>query len=107
MGPTMRSLHEITQRWLCRVLFLVAGAVPTLAVLAWAGVVQTAWHKSAYQRQASDLLDTETSIAKISFPRPGVTRIHGLVLHDSQTGATLAEIGTLELAQSASGWKIT
>ena len=31
----MRSLHEITQQCLCRILFVVAGVLPTLAVLAW------------------------------------------------------------------------
>jgi hypothetical protein len=95
----MRTLHEITQLWLCRILFIAAGIVPTVAVLAWAGVVQTSWHQSMYERQTSQLLDSQVTFSSIGFPRPGVTRIKDFTLHDSQTDQELVQIATLEVIQ--------
>ena len=96
----MNSLHEITQRWLCRVLFLVAGLAPTLAVIAWAGVVHTSWHQATYEREASRLVSANTTFENLEFPRPGVTRISGFAVHDPHSEQLLLEATTLEVVES-------
>ncbi|MCG8583806.1 MAG: hypothetical protein MI757_03745 [Pirellulales bacterium] len=102
----MRSLHEITQMWLCRILFVLAGIVPTTAVLVWAGVSQTAWHKHTYESRARDFVGASTNCASVTFPLPDVTRFHQLNLRDVQTDELLATISQLEVARTSSGWSV-
>ena len=103
----MRSLHEITQQWLCRILFVVAGVLPMLAVLAWSATIQTPWHKAATERRLAESLDLDVEIAAAEFPLPAVSRFQSLKLSDPHSERLIAQFDSLEIRESDSGWMVS
>ena len=59
-----------------RMVFLLAGAVPVAAFVAWAAYLHSDSHRTAVERQWQDATGLPLSIGRVEHPRPGVVRVH-------------------------------
>ncbi len=92
----MFALHDRTRRQLCRTAFALVCIVPTLGVLAWAGLRSSGSHREQCAARLSQSLGMSVALSGVSYPRPGITLYAGVELADSETGATLARVRFLE-----------
>ncbi len=88
----MFTLHETTQRRVCRVSFLVLCVVPTLLTLAGIAYCNRPWRQRDWQNTLASSLHLRAELADISQPLPGkkvLTQVRLAALH---TGAELGSI---------------
>lgn len=95
------------RRLTCRTLFFVACILPTTAI-----VVLGAWRTAPFQQLAlrdelSKALAVGVALADVTHPRPGVTRIEGLLLSDPETGDSLLSVPTVEVRHTKRGAYLT
>ena len=91
----MFSLHETTQRRVCRVLFVVLCVIPTLLTLGWIANFYRPWRNSDLQREIGERLHLIASVDELASPKPGVTTLGSLQLADLHTQKPLGRIDTL------------
>ena len=96
----MFSLHEITQRRVCRVVFVLGAVAPTLLTLAWATHSLRPWREADWQRTLSERLHVRGTIEQVSAPRPGMFQLKNVRLSDLRSERPLA---TLDIVRGQ--WK--
>jgi hypothetical protein len=89
-------MHDRTRRMLCRAGFLALCVLPTAAVFAWSSSRTSRAHVSACAAERSRELGLRVALAGVSYPRPGATLYEGIELADSETGAPLVQMRSLE-----------
>ena len=92
----MFSLHETTQRRVCRVLFVVCCVVPTLLTLGWIAYYYRPWRLSDWQQTLSQQLHLRATVDQASSPRPGLTILKNVHLAHLRTEDTLGRLDELE-----------
>lgn len=98
----MFSLHETTQRRVCRVAFLALCVVPTLWTLAWIAWFHRPWRQDDWRRALSQQFHVRAAVEDIQSPRPGVTTIAKLEIADLHSGRSLAAISELRIKSGRS-----
>lgn len=95
------------RRLTCRTLFFVACLLPTTAI-AVLGAWRTApFDRNALRKELSNALAVGVSLADVSHPRPGTTRIEGLELSDPETGESLLSVPMVEVHHTKRGAYLT
>ncbi len=96
-------MHERTQKAICRLAFVCLCAVPTACVLLAIVVSWTPWFHSYQLSKIEAHLTAElglrVQVEDFERPSPSVTRLHGIVILENETGA---EVGRARLATFAS-----
>jgi hypothetical protein len=93
----MFPIHDRTRRWICRVIFILGGVLPTAAVAAWAAVVHSASHLEAVRLRVAEVLGLDVRLASVSYSQPGVMLLEGMELAEAETGESLASIRAAEV----------
>jgi hypothetical protein len=88
----MFSLHETTQRRVCRMAFVVGALVPTLLTLVWAAHSLRPWREADWQRTLSQQLHVHSSVDHITSPRPGIDQLTNVRLADLRSELPLAAL---------------
>ena len=91
----MFSLHETTQRRVCRVAFVVCVVVPTLLTLTWVAYSQRPWREADWRRTLSQQLHVRGTVEQIASPRPGVLRLTNVRLADLRSDRPLCALGEI------------
>ncbi len=92
----MFSWHETTWRNLCRAAFGLFVVLPTCAALAAAIWCRTPLSLEYHRRTLGPAIGSDVRIARVSFPRPGVTLYQDLALDDPETSRPLFRSRSLE-----------
>lgn len=93
------TLHEKTQRQVCRVAFGIACLAPTLCVAMYVISLRLPWHVAAYEENASQRAGLIVSFADVTHPKPGLTLYHDAKIADAETGDVVASARLVEVAQ--------
>jgi hypothetical protein len=91
----MFSLHESTQRRVCRVAFVVCAVAPTLLTLTWVAYSQRPGREADWRRTLSQQLHVRGTVEQIASPRPGVVRLKNVRLADLRSGRPLCALGEI------------
>ena len=98
----MFSLHEKTQRHVCRTAFVLACAVPTLCTIAWVLYFHRPWQERDWQTTLANALHVRVTVSQVSASRPLQRELYSLHLADLQSAEPLLEIDVLHVgAQEA------
>nr|MCS5571656.1 hypothetical protein [Pseudomonadales bacterium] len=97
-------MHDRLRKNCCRLIFLLAVAVPTVSMLAW-GIARNIplvanQARLHWQEQLTDMLGMQVTLAAVETPRPGLTVLQSLQLSDRETGVPCGSIATVQL------WKV-
>ena len=103
----MFSLHERTQRYLCRFAFFPLCVVPTLFVVWWCVWSNLSTRVDELAQEWSSSLGLEVSIQKLSTPQPGLVRLHGVQLRDAITNEEIASCPMLTLVRKEERWNVS
>jgi len=103
----MFPLHERTQRTLCRVVFFPLCVLPTLWVAWWCVSINLASRSQELAREWSRSLGLDISVVKLSYPRPGETRLHDVRLVDPASKRQVATCPLSTVVHEDGTWKIT
>jgi hypothetical protein len=87
----MFSLHERTQRLVCRTLFLAICAAPTLLTLGWVLYFHLPWQESDWQRTLENTLHVRANVTGVAAPRPGQRSFSTLRFTSLDTSHALGE----------------
>lgn len=98
----MFSLHERTQRKVCRMAFVVLCTVPTFVTLCWMLYFHRPWQEQDWRRALESALHVRIEVAHISAPRPGERTIESVRLATLQGREPLAEVEELNIAATDS-----
>lgn len=93
----MFSLHESTQRLLCRALFVLLAAVPAVLTVVWIAYSLRPWCEVDWQQAISEQLHVQVAVEQVDKPRPGLTQLKNVTLTDLRSGERLASLGLLEV----------
>ncbi len=93
----MFTLHEATQRRVCRVSFLVLCVVPTLVTLAGIAYCNRPWRHQDWQNTLASSLHLRAEVADVSQPVPGKKVLTRLRLAGLHSGAELGSIDRLTM----------
>ena len=88
----MFSLHETTQRRVCRVAFITCAAVPTLLTLVWIAYSLRPWRESDWQRTLSQQLHVHGCVDHVTSLRPGTLRLKNVQLADLRSEMPLVAL---------------
>jgi len=88
----MFSLHETSQRRVCRVAFIACAAVPTLITLVWIAYSLRPWRESDWQRTLSQQLHVHGSVENVISLRPGNLRLIDVQLADLRSQMPLVAL---------------
>ncbi|MGI9455089.1 MAG: hypothetical protein ACR2NU_00920 [Aeoliella sp.] len=88
----MFSLHETTQRRICRTLFIVCAVVPAVITLAWVTYSQRPWLETDWQRSLSQQLHVRVAVEHVASPKPGMRRLKNVRLADLRSELPLGSI---------------
>jgi hypothetical protein len=91
----MFSLHESTQRRVCRVAFVVCAVLPTLATLSFVAYVHRPWREADWQRTLSQRLHVRVAVDEVASPQPGVKRLHNVRLADLRSERPLGSLNEI------------
>ncbi len=94
-------MHEITQRRVCRTVFVVGCVLPTLCAVAWIAFLHRPWRENDWQRMLQQQLHVRATVGEIRSPRPGVTQLLDVQFADLRSERSLGTIGELRVE----GWK--
>ncbi len=98
----MFSLHEKTQRRVCRTAFVLACAVPTLCTMAWVLYFHRPWQEQDWQTKLANALHVRATVNEVSASRPLQRELYSLRLADLQSTKPLLEMDVLHIgAQQA------
>jgi len=97
----MFSLHETTQRRVCRTAFVAGCVLPTLCAVVWAVFLHRPWRENDWQQTLREQLHVQATIGEVSSPYPGVTQLQQVQFADLRTERLLGSIGELRIE----GWK--
>ncbi|MCA9164989.1 MAG: hypothetical protein KDA62_18480 [Planctomycetales bacterium] len=104
-------MHERTQRSLCRLAFIGLCLIPTLFSLGWIAYGRTDHHQTlsaeVWREQLADWSGLHCEIGGIRYPRPGETVLEDVVLADSETRQTIAELRLLVIERQGNVWMAT
>lgn len=92
-----RSAARIRQ---ARLLFLVAGLAPTVALVAWAMHRRSETYRAQVEARWQEAIGLPIVVGRIEHPRPGVTRVHDCMLPPA-TGRTAVALPLVEIESSA------
>lgn len=97
----MFTLHETTQRWLCRIAFLVLCLAPTLVVVSWAAAVNSPQYEQSWRRyweaRLSQRLGGDVAIERVTQPSRSVTLLEGFSLTLPESAEPIATARLIEL----------
>lgn len=101
-------MHDRTRLRICRAAFLLLCLLPTSATVAWIGVchspVNEAVERAGWEQWLAEQSGLRVSIARISHPAQGITRLDGLSLADRETGEPIARVRQVEIGgETAAG----
>jgi len=88
----MFSLHERTQRRVCRAAFVLCCALPTFITVCWILHFHRPWHLSDLEQSLTQELHVHATVAHRSAPRPGERKFTGVELADLRTGNALCTL---------------
>jgi hypothetical protein len=91
----MFSLHERTQRRVCRTAFVAFCALPTIVVFGWVAYFHRPWSERDWQRSIEHTLHVGAQVENLSAPRPLMRKISKLALTDLETKLPLADANEL------------
>jgi hypothetical protein len=91
----MFSLHERTQRRVCRTAFVAFCALPTIVVFGWVAYFHRPWSERDWQRSIEHTLHVGAQVEELSAPRPLMRKISKLSLTDLETKLPLAQFDDL------------
>jgi hypothetical protein len=91
----MFSLHERTQRRVCRTAFVAFCALPTIVVFGWVAYFHRPWSERDWQRSIEHTLHVGAQVEELSAPRPLMRKISKLSLTDLETKLPLLEVDEL------------
>ena len=97
-------MHDRVRKTCCRLLFVVAVAVPTLGMLSWGiarktGLVRERV-KLQWEEQLTAKLGLKVTLAAVENPRPGLVVLRDARLQDAETGLSCGEIAAIRLSKS-------
>ena len=95
--------HQRTRRRFCRTVFVTMCVLPTAVVLTWAITHHLPGAHTASERRLSLQLGLRAMADRVTRPRPGIVRWHGLTLADPETGQRLLTFPQLEAATTEEG----
>jgi len=98
----MFTLHETTQRRVCRVTFLVLCVVPTLLTLIGVAYCNRPWRQADWQQTLAQSLHLRAVLVDVTRPLPGVTELKNLQLADLRTNLPLGSIDLLSFRRQNS-----
>ena len=93
----MFSLHETTQRRVCRVAFVAFCLLPTLWTLGWIAHFYRPWRYDDWQRGLAEHFHVQAKVEGIESPRPGITKLARLQIADLRTQRPLGTIEKLKI----------
>lgn len=91
----MFSLHESTQRRVCRVVFVIFALIPAVVTLAWIAYALRPWREADWKRTLSQQLHVRGTVEHATSPRPGITLLKHVRLADLRTNRPLGEFGEI------------
>jgi hypothetical protein len=91
----MFSLHERTQRRVCRTAFVVFCALPTITVLGWVAYFYRPWSERDWEQSIEHTLHVGVDVDEISAPQPLLRKISKLSFTDLETKSLLLEVDEL------------
>jgi len=97
----MFSLHETTQRRLCRTAFVAGCVLPTLCAVVWAAFLHRPWRENDWQQTLREQLHVQATVGEVSSPYPGVTQLQQIQFANLRTERLLGSIGQLRIER----WK--
>ena len=100
----MPRLTERTHRLICRAGFVVLCAVPTFFVCSWIVAANLPSQRSAWENGLSARLGAHVTIAAVSYPQPGLTRLAGLAVAEPRGNEPLLQIARLDLRRENGKW---
>ncbi len=93
----MLSLHETTQRRVCRAAFVVGCVLPTLCVVAWVAYVHRPWRESDWQQMLRQQLHVQATVGEVRSLSPGITQLVDVEFADLRTGQRWGSIDKLRI----------
>lgn len=93
----MFSMHERTQRRVCRVVYVLACIVPTVLTVGGVLYFHRPWQEHDWQRQLENNLHVRASISQVTAPRPGERQLYEVRLADLQSSTQFASVDKLHL----------
>ncbi len=96
----MFSLHETTQRRVCRTAFVLGCVLPTLCAIAWVTYLHRPWRESDWQQMLRQQLHVQATVGEVRSPSPGITELVDLEFSDLRSGQLLGSIDELRIT----GW---
>ena len=95
--------HQRSCRRFCRTVFVTMCVLPTAVVLTWAVTQHLPGTHTASERRLSLQLGLRATAERVTRPRYGIVRWHGLTLADPETGQRLLTFPQIESAATAEG----
>jgi hypothetical protein len=103
-------MHEMTRRYLCRLLFVILCVVPALAVLGFAlyrtSPLYSLWEQQRWQRAIEIRIGLNATIQRVSHPRSGVILLAGVSLFDPDTQERVLFARLVEVTDTSRGLAI-
>ena len=96
----MFSLHETTQRKLCRILFVALCGVPTLLLIVYGLRLNLPGHRAAVASELAEQIGAGVFLDDIVYPRPGHTRLFNVKLRDPETGGEIGQMRELDIVET-------
>ncbi|MCA9230144.1 MAG: hypothetical protein KDA57_05805 [Planctomycetales bacterium] len=97
----MFSLHEKTQRRVCRTAFVVGCVLPTLCTIGWIAYHQRPWREGDWQRALQQQLHVRATVDEVRSLTPGVAQFVDVRFDDLRSEVSLGSIDSLRIA----GWR--
>lgn len=107
-ATTQRRLHEVTQRGLCQLVFMLLGLLPVLLATGWS-IAQfvpsyQSWRARTYSAWLSQKLGVEVQIVAVEWLAPQRTTLHGIKLVHPESHVVLGRMRSVEVLNSGSMW---
>lgn len=93
-------MHQRTQKLVGRWLFLAICVVPTLAIAAWAVVVNRPAYTDGWETELSSRLGLHVAMDRAAHPRPGVTLLSNVRVSDPETKDRIARVRLVEISDN-------
>lgn len=92
-------MDQRMRRNVCRMSFVALAALPTFAVVVWAGAARWPGGVARSERRLADELGLSVSLENATDPRPGVKRFEGLRLAEPETGREVLRLRSLDVVR--------
>ena len=94
----MFSLHERTQRKVCRTTFVLVCAVPMLMTLCWVAYFHRPWQERDWQHALESELHVRVGVDAVTAPRPFERSLGRVRIANLQSAQPMFELHNLEIA---------